>query len=265
MKYFLLFLIGLFSANAYASWDPKSGNDGACLVEKKHGKRFYFCGPNTGSCAGYNARSGHTQRQYMHKQTVTSKNNSSLTYWCCDGTTNESGHFVLGNKWLTIDETVTVELESGGTCNYKKQINICGIEESKPCTIPDRCLKGTILRNEECVAPCGRGYAFENDKSNTCIECETTLRQAIVSDICVTCTESQIFDKKAQKCVEKSDMVTISKTEFRKCWRCPDVYYNDCVKIMKETKNDIVQARKLYGVNKNVDVNKMIEQCKLDE
>lgn len=231
MKYFFLILAIITTTSAYAGWDPKSGKEGACLVEKKSGKRFYFCGRNTGSCAGYNARSGHTQKSYSHGDSVTSKHNDSLTYWCCNGTTQESGYFVQSKNWIKIDTVVTVQLETG-TCNYRKQVNVCDQEESTPCTVPDKCPNGRILINDECVSPCKDGEVLESKISNKCVKCETTIRQGIVGDKCVKCDDMQFFDRKRKKCIEKSDLQSFSRQVMKKCYACPnDDTFKKCVEL----------------------------------
>lgn len=231
-KYLVIICIGLLCPDAYAAWDPKGSGDMSCMVEKKSGKRFYFCGARSkDSCAGYTMRKAHDRTTVLHGNSFTSKNNSDLKYWCCGGTNSESGHFVKASQWYKTNKTVTVTLENG-TCNYTQKINVCDEEESTPCTTPDKCTNGRVLHGGQCVTPCNDGEVFENTTSSTCITCETTNRQGIVGDKCIKCNDAQFFDRQNGKCIEKSSMKSFGKLVMKQCYACPNKdVFAQCVEI----------------------------------
>lgn len=251
-KYFVFILITIAGMNAYASWDPKSNDDASCMVEKKNGKRFYFCGKQQDKCAGYKMRKGHDRDMILHGKSFTSKNNSSLKYWCCGGTPTESGHFVKGNSWWATETVETITLESG-TCNYKKRVNICGEEESVPCTKPDKCNSGKILRNGECITPCDEDQAYQNPSSNTCVECATTNYQGIdKNNICVKCDkDNEFFNRETKKCISKKEMKQYPHDVMKKCWACSPETFPECVDIFSQPesnrKKDLQKYKRIIG------------------
>lgn len=95
-----------------------------------------------------------------------------------------------------------------------------------------------ILRNDECTKLCPDGYAFEKSDSNKCIPCEatiyqgidnsqkvknTTLLQSEITDkICVKCApDTQFFNKKTKKCIDKDKMNKFNKQDMKRCAFCP--------------------------------------------
>ena len=218
MRYLFIFLIFVgVNLPAYA-WGPKFGSNDSCIAEYKSTHRyFYFCGQNTyGSCAGKNVMAYSRVYKYDHQDTRTTKNHSRK-FWCCNPNNDVKGIWKEGDSWYTTDTIETKELPNG-SCQYRKLINICGIDETVECTVPDECNPGTILRNNACVAPCDGTTAFASKTSNECIECETTAYQGIdhTANECVRCDEAtQFFDKITKKCISKTSLNRLDATAIK--------------------------------------------------
>lgn len=225
MRYLFIFLIFVgVNLPAYA-WGPKFGSNDSCIAEYKSTHRyFYFCGQNTyGSCAGKNVMAYSRVYKYDHQDTRTTKNHSRK-FWCCNPNNDVKGIWKEGDSWYTTDTIETKELPNG-SCQYRKLINICGIDETVECTVPDECNPGTILRNNACVAPCDGTTAFASKTSNECIECETTAYQGIdhTTNECVRCDEAtQFFDKITKKCISKTSLNRLDATAMKACYGCPN-------------------------------------------
>lgn len=117
--------------------------------------------------------------------------------------------------------------------NAIKWRNICGDEVIvTDCTVPDDCPEGTILRNNECVAPCDEDSVFESEESNRCIKCETTRYQGIDNTFkCIKCDRDvEWWDDKNKECVKKSDYTKISRDAMQQCYMCPNnITFQECV------------------------------------
>jgi hypothetical protein len=179
----------------------------------------------------------------------------SKSWVCCGGTQGDWGKYLEikdlnddgnGNeiKWQNktngaiayYKKTVTVTLDGGGKCTYEARFNGCGAEITKPCTNPDGCADGYVLRNKTCVTPCEDGYDFESKTSNKCVECPTTPYQGSVieGDItyCKKCNKNTEFmDINTSSCVNKSNFKSINHAALAKCAFCENnETAKDCVK-----------------------------------
>lgn len=256
-KYIFLIILSATCCDAIAAWGPKFGSGDSCIVERKDGRKFYFCGKSQSSCAGKNVNKFSTQKTYKHQDSFTSKYDSGRKFFCCNPDNADRGVWKEGSSWYTTNTTATKELENGnGTCNYTKRINICGDDESTDCTAPDKCNPGTTLRNGACVAPCANNTAFESATSNTCIACETTAYQGINHDtnLCIKCDpDTQFFDTQTKKCVSKTSMTRITSAAMKKCYGCPNnVLFKDCAILF--SKNNPRNEAKYNDIVKECDI-----------
>ncbi len=224
----------LISMTSVAHADFKFNSVFSCAVETKGKNTFWFCGGNQEQkCIGKTASGKRTRTWNKHGDHF---EKDDRTFWCCDTDGDGVGNYVEGPEYDKT-ETVTVQLENG-TCNYIIKKTICGEESGTPCTKPDNCSAGYVLRNDLCVEPCKSTYAFESASSNNCIECLTTEYQGISKEnICIKCDpEIAFFDKLKQTCVNKRDMKQVSKNAMKNCFRCPDnITFKDCVTVLSAT------------------------------
>ena len=149
-------ILAVVAIDANAAWGPKYGSEDSCIVERKNGRKFYFCGQSQSECAGYKVLKWSTQKAFQNEKSFTSEFDSSRTFYCCNPDGGARGVWKEGKSWYVTDEVATKQLENG-TCNYQRRINICGGDESTDCTVPDTCTNGTFMRNDECVTNCPDG------------------------------------------------------------------------------------------------------------
>ena len=194
--------------------------------------------------AGKNVMAYSRVYKYDHQDTRTTKNHSRK-FWCCNPNNDVKGIWKEGDSWYTTDTIETKELPNG-SCQYRKLINICGIDETVECTVPDECNPGTILRNNACVAPCDGTTAYASKTSNECIECETTAYQGIdhTTNECVRCDEAtQFFDKITKKCISKTSLSKTSlnrldATAMKACYGCPNnELFKECAILFSKSEN----------------------------
>ncbi len=160
-----------FCMPVYAGW--VYGNNNGCIAETgiyRSGwwqEDFYYCGKQPSGCANKNknSRDGEYYNYHGGNRTLAGKK-----WWCCGGTQSTAGRWVAGDNWET--EQVATKVLDGGTCSYIKYTTVCGEVIDNPCTVPDKCTDGNLLRNNVCVAPCKAGEVFKSEKSNECVECQ---------------------------------------------------------------------------------------------
>ncbi len=228
---FSLFAV-LFSVPAFAADDVREGTNSSCILEITGWDEYFFCGNQAFSCAGRSNQnrdatwSVHGEKIEVH----------DTTYWCCNGSVTDTGRYVQASNWIKESKIVTIPV-GGGTCNYTKKINVCGEEESVPCTSPDKCAEGMVKRNGECVIPCDAAdgnSAYESVASNNCVECVTTKNQGVnKSGICIKCnTTTQFWDVTKKECIEKNTLGQVSDEVLGKCWRCnTNNSFKSCVSV----------------------------------
>ena len=232
----------LISMTSVAHADFRANSAYTCFYSDYNDKKqFFFCGNQGNDCIGKSS-SKHVRTNLFHGEKFSAPQDGSRIFWCCNGTANSAGKFIEATGWrkekFTTSEIITVELENG-TCNYERITDACGnILSDTPCTEPDNCSAGYVLRNDLCVKPCESTYAFESPSSNKCIECLTTEYQGISKkNECIKCDpEIAFFDKSKQACVNKRDMKQVSKNVMKNCFRCPDnTTFKDCVTVLSTT------------------------------
>ncbi|MBQ4129894.1 MAG: hypothetical protein IJD69_00760 [Alphaproteobacteria bacterium] len=207
-----------------------AGDNNTCFVDTHKRNEFWYCGTHSDTkCGGKKLKNRHDRHWIYHGGKFT---HDGKNYWCCNGSYTATGHFVQTSSWIS-NKIITVQL-ANGTCNYTQKINACGDEESTPCTTPDTCTNGQILRNGTCVAPCAPAHAFESTTSNTCIACPETKYSGIAkNDTCIQCNpEHQFFDRTSKQCIEKNTLTAIPAKVLKKCYGCDNNdFFKTCVKI----------------------------------
>ncbi len=149
---------------------------------------YWNCGKQSAdSCRGLVRTKSMKKHDYYHGNSLTLE---GVTYICCHGSTSVQGKWIKGTQQKTYyDKTIDV---GGGTCTYKITHDICDdADTGTPCTVPDTCPSGKILRNKECATLCSSGQGFQSATSNTCIACSGTDRGVDTNKICVVCTGGQ--------------------------------------------------------------------------
>ena len=233
-------ILAVVAIDANAAWGPKYGSEDSCIVERKNGRKFYFCGQSQSECAGYKVLKWSTQKAFQNEKSFTSEFDSSRTFYCCNPDGGARGVWKEGKSWYVTNKVATKQLENG-TCNYQRRINICGGDESTDCTVPDTCTNGTFMRNDECVTNCPDGSVFESETSNVCITCETTEFQGINKDQeCVQCDpDTEFFDLETKTCVAKAELTHITKEMMMQCHKCPNnVLFYDCCKMLSMSESE---------------------------
>lgn len=257
LKYFIFSFVMMFCANADAAWGPKFGSGDSCIVERKNSKRqFHFCGKSQDSCAGKDVKKKSKEWTHEHTGTFTSAYDSTRKFFCCNKNNDDKGVWKEGNAWYTSDTIEKKELPNG-TCNYRKRITICGDDDSTTCDTPDTCKAGTILRNNECIAPCKANQAFASASDNTCIECQTTNYQGPAeNNICIKCdSKNQFFNTKTKKCISKDTMKTYSANTMKQCHGCPNKdFFKQCVELLSKSSD----------MRNTSEYKKIASQCHLD-
>lgn len=193
-KILLVIICAVLATNAaMAASDWKVGFNSECYREKKKAGAsnvyYSYCGKQnpSGSCRGLVRTKSMNYKDYKHgdKQYL-----DGAYRICCHGTSSVQGKWVKGTQQKTYyDKTIDV---GGGTCTYKITHDICDdADTGTPCTVPDTCPSGKILRNKECATLCSSGQGFQSATSNTCIACSGTDRGVDTNKICVVCTGGQ--------------------------------------------------------------------------
>ena len=151
---------------------------------------YWNCGKQTAdSCRGLVRTKSMKKHDYYHGKSLTL---DGVTYICCHGSTSVQGKWIKGPQQKTYyDKTIEVG-SGGGTCTYKITHDICDdADTGTPCTVPDKCPSGKILRNNDCATLCPSGQGFQSTTSNTCIACSGTDRGVDTNKVCVVCTGGQ--------------------------------------------------------------------------
>ncbi|MDE5615663.1 MAG: hypothetical protein K2I81_02420 [Alphaproteobacteria bacterium] len=226
----------VITGGAYA--DHRHGPRHECWRDSEYDDHwaYYYCGDQAAKCDGKKSKSHDTVFWQYHGDHFIFQTEPHDTYWCCGGTTESEGKYVKSAHWITNTTTERVSIY-GGTCNKLIQTDACGGQHIIECTEPDTCAPGQLLRNRECIKPCGADEAFESSTSNTCISCEANLYQGPSLDrqVCIKCDQtSEFFNRETKKCVKKSSLEQYSKQTMKECWRCPQSFYADCIKEMKK-------------------------------
>ncbi|MBQ8474006.1 MAG: hypothetical protein IJ500_04075 [Alphaproteobacteria bacterium] len=238
--------IAMCALSSSAIADFLTGTDNRCFIDTSGWNESWFCGKSDDKCADKKATGGYRNPHYLYHGEYFTKD--STRYYCCNGTTDEIGRFVKASSFNKT-ETITVQLDGGGKCNYSRKTDICGnIIKDEKCTTPDKCPAQTILRNGQCVTPCIDGYVFESATLNRCIECPDSQTQGIqgigYDKKCIRCKSTEILNKDTWKCedpeaqkkqlqkdVATGKKIAISRGIMEQCWQCPDSnLYKDCVK-----------------------------------
>lgn len=232
-KFFIICAALLICSDANSAWGPKFGSNDTCIVERKNGRKFYFCGKSQDKCDGKKVTKWSTERTYKHKGSFSSKYDSGRKFWCCNPDEEDYGRWIESSSWYDGEQYTEIKELETGTCNVVKRKNVCGDAEIIiDCDVPDDCPGDTLLRNGECVKPCDDGSVFESDTSNKCMKCETTKHQGIDENLkCVKCDKSSEFwDEENKKCVKKNELTKISHDVMQQCYKCTNnTTFKECV------------------------------------
>ena len=218
-----------------------------CVVDKGS-KEFWFCGKHTRLCGTHLWQLHHRTNELKHGDKMRFRPGYSnpvrddKTNFCCvndDGTGRfvSQPYYTENGTYNTKDfddynttSIVVNVLPGGGTCRYVRTVDMCGrVVQGVPCAVPDTCSADRFLRNGACVKPCETGTAFESEKSNNCIACETNATQGVGPDgICIKCnTPHELFNRAEQKC---KSTTMLSKSAMQKCFRCANnEFFKQCV------------------------------------
>ena len=195
-KIFMVVICAVLTANtAMAKWKEDIGYKEECLRYKDGASlksvQYYFCGDDDqNSCRGKGWTRTMKPKKWVPKGTsVTTPLND--VYWCCGGDDSTYGKFKKGAKrYTSASKTIPV---GGGTCTYTYNTDLCeeNNDEGTPCTVPDTCPDGQIVRNEKCTAPCPSSQGYESATSNTCVSCTGDAQGVNSNGICVKCNSGQ--------------------------------------------------------------------------
>ena len=104
-------ILAVVAIDANAAWGPKYGSEDSCIVERKNGRKFYFCGQSQSECAGYKVLKWSTQKAFQNEKSFTSEFDSSRTFYCCNPDGGARGVWKEGKSWYVTDEVATKQLE----------------------------------------------------------------------------------------------------------------------------------------------------------
>ncbi len=260
-------------AATHAWADHKHGPRSECWRDTKYNKHwaYYYCGAQAAKCDGKKSKGHDTVFWQYHGDHFRFKTHPYETYWCCGGTKEAEGKYFLSDTWIVETKTERISV-AGGTCNKLIQKDVCGDTHEVMCTTPDQCNAGLILRNGECIKPCGENEVFTSPQSNTCIKCEPTIHQGPTLDrqSCIKCDEAtEFFNRQTKTCVKKSSLNRYSKDAIKECWRCPLELHLKCVQAITEVnKMGLTGAARISNINELAALNggpeNIAEACGLE-
>jgi len=244
MRKFLFAVILCFlPVMGFCKWtsdDFQIGHNQECFIDTYGNDAYWFCGKQTESCNSIKAAKNDKKVDMRHGdvlnetrlhngETDIDKDDISWLNWvCCGGTDSAEGRFKAPSTSQRDKEV------NGGTC--KQTIDQCG-DVTQDCSEPTDCPEGTqerIIKNnfteagvKHCAPVCPATQGYENETSNTCVPCETTLSQGVDGKgVCRKCDASTQFfraptanDDGGCKSLEDASN-KYSTAQMQLCWKC---------------------------------------------
>lgn len=188
----------------------------------------------TGACVSYDAYDNDsrtfvlccTASELIKINPAEDSNNSGYTW--TDGKTPLVDN---GGAWRLKYENTVVQL-TGGTCKYTKYTTVTGTEVSTPCTIPDGCNNGYMLRNGKCVIPCSGDNGYASVTDNTCVPCKQTMYKGIQTQTYASKEFKPVPETKEEKVTDATGAEITRDTldtRYRLCKECnssTEFFYN---------------------------------------